>query len=75
MSLKPIPADRLIKALAKVGFKPVRRRGSHLLMKNDEGKTIVIPVHKGEVLGRGLLLKIIREAGLTREEFLRLLRR
>jgi len=75
LSLKPIPADRLIKALAKVGFKPVRRRGSHLLMKNDEGKTIVIPVHKGEVLGRGLLLKIIREAGLTREEFLRLLRR
>lgn len=75
MNLKPIPADKLIKALAKVGFNPVRKRGSHLLMKNDEGKTIVIPVHKGEVLGRGLPSKIIREAGLTREEFLRLLRR
>lgn len=74
MSLKPIRADKLIKALAKVGFKPVRQRGSHLLLKNEEGKVIVVPIHRGEVLGRGLLSKIIKEAGLTREEFLKLLK-
>jgi predicted RNA binding protein YcfA (HicA-like mRNA interferase family) len=73
LSLKPIRANKLIKVLTKAGFKPIRQRGSHLLMKNDEGKVIVIPVHRGEMLGRGLLLKIIKEAGLTREEFLKLL--
>jgi len=75
LSLRPIPADKLIRALAKAGFKPARQRGSHLLMKNDAGKTIVIPIHRGEEVGRGLLLKIINEAGLTREEFLKLLRK
>jgi predicted RNA binding protein YcfA (HicA-like mRNA interferase family) len=30
----------------------------------------VIPLHQGEDIGRGLLLKILRGVGLTREEFL-----
>jgi predicted RNA binding protein YcfA (HicA-like mRNA interferase family) len=34
---------------------------------------IVVPVHGGEEIGRGLLSKIIKDAGLTREEFLKLL--
>lgn len=31
------------------------------------------PFHKGEEIGRGLLTRIVKEAGLTREEFLKLL--
>jgi len=34
---------------------------------------VVIPVHSGEKIGRGLLLKIIRQAGMSKEEFLKLL--
>jgi predicted RNA binding protein YcfA (HicA-like mRNA interferase family) len=34
----------------------------------------VIPVHRGEEIGRGLLSKIIKDAGLTKEEFLKLLK-
>jgi len=34
----------------------------------------VIPVHRGEEIGRGLLYKIIKDAGLTKEEFLKLLK-
>ncbi len=74
MSLRPIKAERLIKVLAKAGFKPVRQRGSHVLLKRDDGKVTVVPVHRGEEIGRGLLSKILKEAGLTREEFLELLR-
>lgn len=73
MSLKPLPADKVINVLVRLGFKPVRQRGSHVILKREDGKVIVVPVHRGEEIGRGLLSKIIKDAGLTREEFLRLL--
>lgn len=73
MSLKPLPADKVIKVLVRLGFKPVRQLGSHVILKREDGKVIVVPVHRGEEIGRGLLSKIIKDAGLTREEFLRLL--
>ena len=74
MDLRPLPAEKLIKALTKVGFKPVRQRGSHVILKHNDGKVTVVPVHRGEEIGRGLLSKIIKDAGLTREEFLKLLK-
>ena len=74
MSLRPLPADKVIKVLVKIGFKPVRQRGSHVILKRDDGRVTVIPVHIGEEIGRGLLSKIIKDAGLTKEEFLKLLK-
>jgi len=71
--LRPVTAERVIKALQKADFEVVRRRGSHLFLKHSDGRSTVIPVHKGEDLGRGLLRKIIHDAELTREEFLELL--
>jgi len=44
-----------------------------VILKREDGKVIVVPVHRGEEIGRGLLSKIIKDAGLSREEFLRLL--
>jgi predicted RNA binding protein YcfA (HicA-like mRNA interferase family) len=73
VSLRPLPADKVIKVLVRLGFKPVRQRGSHVILKREDGKVIVVPVHRGEEIGRGLLSKIIKDASLTREEFLRLL--
>ncbi|MEM3546169.1 MAG: type II toxin-antitoxin system HicA family toxin [Candidatus Bathyarchaeia archaeon] len=60
MSLRPIPPEKLIKILAKIGFKPVRQRGSHVILKHDDGRVVVIPVHRGEELGRGLLSKSLK---------------
>ena len=70
--LTPLPADKIIKALEKIGFLPVRQKGSHVILKNEEGTIIVIPKHPGEDIGRGLLMKIIRQAGITKEKFLEL---
>jgi predicted RNA binding protein YcfA (HicA-like mRNA interferase family) len=41
-----------------------------LILAKDE---IIVPVPKHKEIKRGLLLEIIAEAGLTREEFLELL--
>jgi predicted RNA binding protein YcfA (HicA-like mRNA interferase family) len=73
MSLKPQLAKKAIKALSKLGFKIVRKRGSHVVMKHADGRLTVIPVHAGEELGIGLLNKIIKDAGLSKEEFIKLL--
>ena len=60
MSLKPQPATKIIKALSKLGFKIVRKHGSHVVLKHPDGRLTVVPVHAGEEIGTGLLLKLLR---------------
>ncbi len=45
MSLRPTPAKKVIKDVTKMGFKVVRQRGSHVMMKHPDGRITVIPVH------------------------------
>lgn len=73
MSLKPQPASKVIKALSKVGFKIARKHGSHVVLKHPDGRVTVVPVHPGEDIGSGLLAKIIKDTGLTKEDFMALL--
>lgn len=63
---------RVVKALARAGFGVVGRRGSHIRLKKVAKKAYIVPDHSE--LARGTLLSIIRQAGLTREEFLALLK-
>ena len=72
MSELPLLSWReVVKALGKVGFSVARQRGSHIILVKDER---AIPIPRHDQIKRGLLLEIIAEAGLTREEFLELLR-
>ncbi len=73
MSLKPQPAKKIIKVLSKLGFRIVRKRGSHVVLKHSDGRLTVVPVHAGEDIGTGLLTKIIKDTGLPKEEFLKLI--
>ena len=73
MSLKPQPATKIIKALSKLGFKIVRKHGSHVVLKHPDGRLTVVPVHAGEEIGTGLLFKIIKDTGLSKEEFMEFL--
>jgi len=71
--LNPIKPEKLVKILKKLGYEEIRQRGSHKIFRNIDGKMTVIPFHKGETIGRGLLLKILKNIGISREEFLKLL--
>jgi predicted RNA binding protein YcfA (HicA-like mRNA interferase family) len=42
-------------------------------MQHEDTRVVTIPVHAGKNIGRGLLRKILRDAELTREEFIALL--
>jgi len=71
--IRPLPPQRLIRILEKIGFKIIRQKGSHVIMINDKGTRIVIPVHPGKNVKPGLIRAIIKEAGLSREEFFKIL--
>ncbi len=65
----PAPGgQRLIKALAHFGFEVVRQRGSHHFLRHPDGRCTVVPVHRGETIGRGLLAKILRDCDLNKNE-------
>ncbi len=71
--LPSLTGEQVVKALNKAGFEVLRQKGSHYYMSHHDGRATVVPIHKGESLGRGLLRKIIRDVELDREEFLKLL--
>jgi predicted RNA binding protein YcfA (HicA-like mRNA interferase family) len=74
MTLPVISGRKAIKSLSKTGFRVVRQRGSHVrLEKKTEDKMIrlTVPLHKS--LKKGTLRRIIKDAGLTVQEFNRLL--
>jgi predicted RNA binding protein YcfA (HicA-like mRNA interferase family) len=62
----------LYAALEKAGFYFVRQKGSHIVMRRDEPYAQVI-VPETKSLPPGTLRNIIRQTGLTVEEFLQLL--
>ncbi|MCD6484621.1 MAG: type II toxin-antitoxin system HicA family toxin [Candidatus Odinarchaeota archaeon] len=71
--LPVLSGKELVKVLKKVGFIEKRQKGSHVILVKIEEKqkfVTVIPLHKE--IDRGTLVEIIRQAGLTRDDFLRL---
>ncbi len=73
--LPVLSAREVIAALQRAGFHIDRQAGSHVVMVNDEKqRAAVVPVHGGRDLPRGLLHKILRQAGLTAEELRDLLK-
>jgi predicted RNA binding protein YcfA (HicA-like mRNA interferase family) len=63
-----VPAREVIRFLLRQGYRRARQTGSHLILEHPTRKTLVIPVHAGD-LPKGLLLKILKDAGFTLEEF------
>jgi len=68
------PRD-VIRALEKAGFVVARIKGSHHFMVHRDDKTRMtnVPAHASHDVPRGTLRDIIKQAGLTVEEFLDLL--
>lgn len=74
MKLPVISGREAVKALERAGFVVIRQRGSHIRLSmtlEDEVIKLTIPLHG--TLKRGTLSRIIKDAGLTVEEFVELL--
>ena len=71
--LPTLHSRKVIKALEKAGFVLERQRGSHYQMRHPQKNLrTVIPVH-GVDIKRSLLKLILKQAGLSEEEFQELL--
>ena len=68
-----ITGRELIKILHNVGFSVVRIKGSHHRLEHPDGRKTTVPVHGKETLGPGMLLKILRDLDLSRNDLLGLL--
>lgn len=74
--MNPLPivsARQLVQALEKIGYVVDRQRGSHLVLRNQNPphRRLTVPDHKE--IAKGTLRAILRQAGLTVEEFQSLL--
>jgi predicted RNA binding protein YcfA (HicA-like mRNA interferase family) len=70
-TLKP---HQVVRALERAGFEIDHQMDSHVVMRRaGDGCRVVVPWHNRD-LGRGLTLQIIKSAGLTRDEFVELLK-
>ena len=71
--LPNVSARQVVAALKRAGFRELHQKGSHLMLWNEQKQLLTgVPMHPGD-LGRGLVKKIIKQAGLTEDQFRRLL--
>ena len=71
MRLPQVSGRDAARIFERAGFVFDHRRGSHMIyFREADGRHLSIPDHRE--LGRGLLRKLIKQAGLTPEQFVRL---
>jgi predicted RNA binding protein YcfA (HicA-like mRNA interferase family) len=71
--LPSVNATRLIRALQRTGFFVHHVTGSHYEHPDRPAVRIVVPHHGSANVKRGILRSILRQAGLTADELVRLL--
>ena len=69
----PARARDLQKAAKKLGFQMVRQKGSHARWKHPDGRATTIPLHGDSEIGGWLFSEILKQLGITEEDFHRLL--
>ncbi len=73
MKLTPVPHKRLINLLGLIGYFPVRQRGSHIVLQHNETRKITVVPARAKDIGVGLISIILKEIGLPKEEYFKLL--
>ena len=65
--LKP---REVVAVLTSLDFEEIRQRGSHKQFRHPDGRQTTVPFHGGRDISPILLRRIIKDIGLTPEEFL-----
>jgi predicted RNA binding protein YcfA (HicA-like mRNA interferase family) len=69
MRLRPIASRKLCRILENIGFLKARQKGSHAFYKHPDGRCTAVPIHAGENIGVGLLVEILKDIELGRDDF------
>lgn len=60
-----------VKAFRKLGYEVDHQTGSHIILRHPSSRRLTVPNHRE--LAKGTLRALIREAGITKEQFTELL--
>ena len=72
MSRLPVCSGQdAIRAFQRMGYQVDHQTGSHIILRHPQMRRLTVPNH--QELAKGTLRALIREAGLTKEEFFQLL--
>lgn len=67
-----VTAHGLVRFLKAQGFVEDRQSGSHLTVRNDETRlSVTVPIHTDCDIGRGLALRILKDAGFTVDDYVK----
>ncbi len=68
-----VSARELVQFLKSHGFAETRQRGSHLILRHpDRIRPVSVPMHAGSDMSRQLAMDILKQAGFSVEDYLRL---
>ncbi len=73
-SLPVVTWSELVRALSFAGYEEKRQNGSHIILTKDS-HPYPASVPKHPEIARGTLLRILRDAGIEKDEFLELLKK
>jgi predicted RNA binding protein YcfA (HicA-like mRNA interferase family) len=66
-----VTTHELLRFLKKQGYIEDRQTGSHLTLWHEGLKrSVTVPVHTGCTIGRGLAVRILKDAGYTIDDYL-----
>jgi predicted RNA binding protein YcfA (HicA-like mRNA interferase family) len=63
--------QQAIKAFARLGYQVDHQTGSHIILRHPNRRRLTVPDHRE--LAKGTLRSLIREAGVTKDQFVQLL--
>ena len=69
-----VTTSQVICVLEKLDFKFTRQSGSHKIYRDDSNNRVTVPFHAGKILHPRVLKNILDDAGLTVEDFVRILK-
>ncbi|WP_135257404.1 type II toxin-antitoxin system HicA family toxin [Thermus caldilimi] len=64
----PPRPEEVARKLQRLGFTERMAKGGHCLYTHPDGRIVVVPFHSGE-LPKGTFRKILKQAGISEEEF------
>lgn len=65
-----VTTDELVRFLHRHGFVDDRQTGSHLtLWHAKRGISVTVPIHTGTDIGRGLAVRILKDAGFSVDDY------
>lgn len=72
--LPVVKSNDLVKALKSIGFLEHRQRStSHLVMKHENGRRTIVPMHSNKDIPKGTLLAILKDIQITKDELIKIL--